>query len=1196
MYTNQPHAHAAKNILSLKKTTFAFCMLSLFLGFSAPAFSETRWNPPIPSIDSKNLLPNSSFELGTDGWSSLGKLTASGGDLCGLYGEIQTGGAFDGENCLKIELGPGKTLVTHSDYSLGDSQTMVQAAPLAANLGWMQVTEGKYYTLSAYMRSDVAGTPASLVFRFGGDVNGGFGSDTFSKRVALTQEWSRYSYTLEAYKPDLFIAAGPDLSATPEASATVWLDAVQLEEANAGSGEGGATQTEDFNDNSLDGIWGVTTAWNTEDTMQIADGVLTFHKTGTTGAGTAAVTNASWPLTGDFELEFTIPHLADFAQNDSVWVMPRFVVTQPTWTDVIWLNIGRYQDKYTVSDGVAGKFLANFPLSSEACIIRLTKTTGQMVLSVAVDGGAFSTPVIVGSSWASVSDTTEVMLYLLAQDWFSSVKGSYAVAIDDLKITADGIPGELITEPTEYAPRETVEIGINTEHYGNLYDTADPLELTVCGANKTSTLASVEIHAQLVDYFGVLWPSTSCTLEIPENALAETQLPLNAPGAGYYKAHVSWEVGGVAHTRTITLSNVKTYPWDDSPFGINHAPTTTAACQQLKKGGTTWARDWSMKWDTAEFVEGTYDFAEIDNQVNRIVDSGLNLLALLPPQPSVNWASEAPTSGLSQTERAAYAPPVADRPLLNNFIETTVNRYKDRVTHWEFLNEPLWVPWYCLPTSAGYTVDTYISLLQGASAAMKSGDSSCNVLGGLSIMAHSTMGDEFIQKGGLDYVDIYNLHPYPELIGPENFIPWMQRILGVMDANGGRKPIWATELSFWSTDDKPWTPWAPPNADHWSANRQQTSEREASDYNTRQAIILMAHGVEKFFWHSGLEGEVNNGSWDLEDPLLGREAVPQKYFTAQAALANLLGPSPTYAAALQKPSTVLSHSTSGVYGYAFDGESKAVLAAWAPGKYNDGKRRTSGVVPLGESPVYLTSTELNAQELSEACTLVRDTGPDVTFNGWKQLVSAQTSASNASPYGDSTVHIARALNGTGQVIWNTRNVPSDIDTGGTYSFTWLGATGYSSQPECTFALYLGATKLLDFTYSLGSTYWQSANGDYTLEYSVVETYSSGEDSAGFMTLTVPASMLTPGEAAQLKVVGSNSSSSRWFGVYAYDGSTPGDYGWALYIPDTVQAYTVVGAPMSTGGETLSPPMITTNNGQNFTIGVTPAHHRRNVRV
>jgi hypothetical protein len=88
-------------------------------------------------------------------------------------------------------------------------------------------------------------------------------------------------------------------------------------------------------------------------------------------------------------------------------------------------------------------------------------------------------------------------------------------------------------------------------------------------------------------------------------------------------------------------------------------------------------------------------------------------LSLLPANPSTHWDSEAPPdlpAGLWQ--RLAYAP--TSRALLYAYIDRTVRRFRDRIKVWEFLNEPLWVPDFCLPQSGGYKISDYLSLLQGA--------------------------------------------------------------------------------------------------------------------------------------------------------------------------------------------------------------------------------------------------------------------------------------------------------------------------------------------------------------------------------------------------------------------------------------------------------------------------------------------------
>ena len=176
----------------------------------------------------------------------------------------------------------------------------------------------------------------------------------------------------------------------------------------------------------------------------------------------------------------------------------------------------------------------------------------------------------------------------------------------------------------------------------------------------------------------------------------------------------------------------------------------------------------------------------------------------------------------------------------------------------------LWVPWYCLPTGGGYTVDTYLDLLRGAAAAMKSADPTCKVIRGLSIIAQARW--ETSLSGRADWITWTSTICTPtRMIGLESFIQWMERILGVMDAQGGRNPSGLRSSAIGPPTTSPGGP-GPPKSGHWSANRQQANQREAADYTVRLAGILLAHGVEKVFWHSGLEGAVNNGSMDLETP------------------------------------------------------------------------------------------------------------------------------------------------------------------------------------------------------------------------------------------------------------------------------------------------------------------------------------------
>jgi len=110
-------------------------------------------------------------------------------------------------------------------------------------------------------------------------------------------------------------------------------------------------------------------------------------------------------------------------------------------------------------------------------------------------------------------------------------------------------------------------------------------------------------------------------------------------------------------------------------------------------------------------------------------------------------------------------------------------------------------------------------------------------------------------------------------------------------------------------------------------------------------------------------------------------------------------------------------------------------------------------------------------------------------------------------------------------------VPQEVKQGESYTFQWLGATGYQSQPQGSFTLYLGDEELLDFQVTQSTQSWTGKKEGVVLDYDV--TTANGEDSMGTMRLTVPAALLTAGKRAVLRVAASNSASRQWFGIYDY---------------------------------------------------------------
>jgi hypothetical protein len=195
----------------------------------------------------------------------------------------------------------------------------------------------------------------------------------------------------------------------------------------------------------------------------------------------------------------------------------------------------------------------------------------------------------------------------------------------------------------------------------------------------------------------------------------------------------------------------------------------------------------------------------------------------------------------------------------------------------------------------------------------------------------------------------------------------MDEFLSLMDARGGRKPIWITEFSYYATDDPPRRPFAPAPGS-WSEERLLDGERQCADLTLRFFLVMLSRNVQKVFIHSGASGSVNSPS--LECALFAQGGSPRKLLPALAVMTRLLGPSPAFAGERRLRQT--GHCL------AFETGKQSILALWCeddePGlevtlpagaAAMDVMGRTIGGphLKLSTSPTYVLGPSGKAKEL-----------------------------------------------------------------------------------------------------------------------------------------------------------------------------------------------------------------------------------------
>jgi len=563
----------------------------------------------------------------------------------------------------------------------------------------------------------------------------------------------------------------------------------------------------------------------------------------------------------------------------------------------------------------------------------------------------------------------------------------YVLAGPDLRITReeptppqsatlwlDAVQLEKGDRPTEFSPRAGLELGIASASPGNVFDRSEPLRWAVVLAGAAGGgphRAKVELA--LEDFFGKQVWSDMFSVDVPaaESLPRPVILEPDASRQGFLRLVVKATSGGETHERSIRLAVIPKYKLQDSRFGVNHAYPWPHLLDECREAGLVWVRDWSLKWQEVEPEKGRFTFTETDYQIDRPRRHGLQVLGLLP-FPSSNWSSSAPESvsgkgGYPQNRaRVAYTP--RDLGEFENYVEKTVAHYKGRIRWWHVFNEPLYTD-YSLPRKLGYDGATYARLAQAAARAARRADPECRVLAGIGAIQEGQILDDFARffaAGGLAAVDAVDVHHYPGLRPPEFLEGLLAKLNALMEKHGGRKPIWITEYGYYADDEPAALP-----VSHSGFDRPLSSEARQAEYAVRWAVIALAGGVEKVFYHAGTCQGINSDN--LEGVFYKYAGQPRKIYAAQAVMAHFLTPSTQFVKPLDLGP--------GVKAFLFREGPRLVAVVWSPGRAepkavrlaNDklelrdlmGRPQSAREFTPGGAPVYVLAEGLS-QEAFEA--------------------------------------------------------------------------------------------------------------------------------------------------------------------------------------------------------------------------------------
>jgi len=265
--------------------------------------------------------------------------------------------------------------------------------------------------------------------------------------------------------------------------------------------------------------------------------------------------------------------------------------------------------------------------------------------------------------------------------------------------------------------------------------------------------------------------------------------------------------GGESATRTLVkIGRIKLKApseFASSPFGIGCETLDrdlwkpSEVYPWIKSLPVKWAR-LQTGWERVEKIKGTYDWGWLDESVDGLVNVGIN------PFFNVGYGNPHYSGG------GVGFHPMNDTKALSgwkNFVRLLVERYRDRITHYEIWNEPnlggFWKPDAPDPAK-------YVALVRETASLIREGHREAVIVGGVVSRLPQTYIRQLFEEGIAEHIDIFSFHPYTTV--PEHYNARIQALQKLALQYKPTLQIWQGENGYPSqpgstgfSGEGPWT-------------------------------------------------------------------------------------------------------------------------------------------------------------------------------------------------------------------------------------------------------------------------------------------------------------------------------------------------------------------------------------------------------
>ncbi|MEM1989737.1 MAG: cellulase family glycosylhydrolase [Candidatus Bathyarchaeia archaeon] len=224
------------------------------------------------------------------------------------------------------------------------------------------------------------------------------------------------------------------------------------------------------------------------------------------------------------------------------------------------------------------------------------------------------------------------------------------------------------------------------------------------------------------------------------------------------------------------------YPYKISDANFPKNPLSPAEiAEYVASLGVKWCRIWA-EWPLIVTSNGKYKWDKMDEAIEELTKRKIRPFICL----CSHYGSHFELPPTTSTEKM--------RSWLN-FVKVLVERYCEKVSHWEIWNEPntayFWKP--------EPNVEEYALLVKEVSKTIKNIDPNAVILAGVTAMVDMEFSERLLARGTSLFINKFVFHPYGEI--PEETIKPINQLKRLLEMQENRIGLWQGECGYPSTEN-----------------------------------------------------------------------------------------------------------------------------------------------------------------------------------------------------------------------------------------------------------------------------------------------------------------------------------------------------------------------------------------------------------